>query len=59
MKDLKLGTINGIMAALAVMFPTWIISSSFNGSILGTAAIFMCGAGFGICVLIFYRGDEA
>ena len=59
MKDLKLGTINGIMMALSVMVPIWIISSSFNGSILGTAAIFMCGAVFGIFFLIFCRGDEA
>ena len=58
MNNLKIGTINGVMAALVAIIPTWIISSSFNGSILGVGSTFICGAVFGICTLIFLKGDH-
>jgi hypothetical protein len=56
MKDLKIGTINGIMAALAVMIP--ITLTGHYVAIIPALAIFICGAVFGICVLIFFKGEE-
>jgi len=56
MKDLKIGTINGIMAALAVMIP--ITLTGHYVAIIPALAIFICGAIFGICVLIFFKGEE-
>ncbi len=56
MKDLKIGTINGIMAALAAMVP--ITLTGHYVAIVPALAIFICGAVFGICVLIFFKGDE-
>ncbi len=56
MKDLKLGTINGIMAALAAMVP--ITLTGHYVAIIPALAIFICGAIFGICVLIFFKGEE-
>jgi len=56
MKDLKIGTINGIMAALAVMIP--ITLTGHYVAIIPALAIFICGAVFGICVLIFFKGED-
>tara|TARA_B100000768_G_C10999238_1_gene257229 strand:- start:1 stop:171 length:171 start_codon:yes stop_codon:yes gene_type:complete len=56
MKDLKIGTINGILAALAVMVP--ITLTGHYVAIIPAVAIFICGAVFGICVLIFFKGEE-
>ena len=56
MKDLKIGTINGIMAALAAMVP--ITLTGHYVAIVPALAIFICGAVFGICVLIFFKGEE-
>ena len=56
MKDLKIGTINGIMAALAAMVP--ITLTGHYVAIIPALAIFICGAIFGICVLIFFKGEE-
>ena len=58
MKDIKIGTLNGIVGALALVISFMIFSSSFNGSIFGSGLTFLCGLVFGICGLIFFKGDE-
>tara|TARA_R100000544_G_scaffold32578_1_gene18947 strand:- start:192 stop:368 length:177 start_codon:yes stop_codon:yes gene_type:complete len=58
MNNLKIGTLNGIIMALAVVIPGMIFASSLNGSVLGSTITFLFGAVFGICVLIFFKGEE-
>jgi len=58
MKDIKIGTLNGIVGALALVISFMIFSSSFNGSIFGSGLTFLCGLVFGICGLIFFKVDE-
>ena len=59
MNNLKIGTLNGIIMALAVVIPGMIFASSLNGSVIGSTITFLFGSVFGICCFLFLiKGGE-